>query len=126
MEHIISRTQLIEHIATHAKRSALRRACHTGKVEVLGGFSSIPPSTAKGFIVFIQSIHKHVWYVAVTANEVTRTWDVWTVGEVPWENYVGTSMEPNIYNGDDPWYSSLQRGKQLPESEPATDTTSKD
>ena len=111
MERIETRVQLINYICDHAPQSAIARACHTGTVEVLGGFSCIPPGTRPGFIVSITSVHKRTWLVAVTTDDHKHIFYVWVVESIPWEYYVGSehSSHYSIYNGDDPIQACISR-----------------
>ena len=102
MQHIETRTQLIEHIMDYAPVGGISRACHEGEVNVLGGFRVIPPGTRPGWIVVVTSRFEQVWIVAVQPNEDTRKFEVREIKRVPWESYVGIEEQVgySIYNGD--------------------------
>ena len=113
MDRIQTRTELIEYICDHTSQNAIRRACgHAGKVQVLGGFSRIPPGTRPGFIVAVTSVHGRTWNVAVTSDDHKHIFHVWVVESIPWEYFVGNSdtmREYSIYNGDDPLQACMAR-----------------
>ncbi len=115
MERIETRVQLVNYICDHTPQSAIARACHTGTVQVLGGFSSIPPSTRPGFIVSITSIHERTWLVAVTTDDHKHIFHVWVVDSIPWKYFVGRPYkeEYSIYDGDDPAGSFILRGNDV-------------
>ncbi len=106
---------MIAYICDHAPQSAIARACHTGTVQVLGGFSCVPPGTRPGFIVAVTSVHERTWLIAVTTDDHKHIFHVWVVESVPWEYYVGRDGpcdgEYSIYDGDNP-----ERAKQAKEN----------
>lgn len=85
-----TRTQLIELIGRATISAACRRACLTGKVEVLGGFSSTPPRDLPGWIVDIVTKHGRDYRVVVGVDEVNHQYRVDEVtDDPPWEHWVG-------------------------------------
>ena len=104
---------MIAYICDHAPQSAISRACTTGTVQVLGGFSKVPPGTRPGFIVSITSVHERTWFVAVTTDDHKHIFHVWVVESIPWEYFVGDlhNKEYSIYDGDDPFQASFARTK---------------
>ncbi len=107
MERIETRVQLINYIYDHISQNAIARACHTGTVQVLGGFSCVPPGTRPGFIVSITSIHERTWLIAVTTDDHKHIFHVWVVESIPWEYYMCPSRAQqlkgySIYFGDNP------------------------
>ena len=119
MERIETRTQLINYIRDHVSQSAIARACHTGTVQVLGGFSCIPPGTRPGFIVSITSIHERTWLIAVTSDDHKHIFHVWIVESVPWRYYIGKPYKEkySIYDGDNPAGSFIARGNDMEEDD---------
>lgn len=104
MDHLNTRTQLINFICEHVP-SAIQRACHTGSVCVLGGFSQVPPNTQPGWITIITSSHGRTWFVVVSPHrEGLPTYEVWiTEQKIPWQFYTGDPTGfPSLFNGDDP------------------------
>lgn len=105
MERIETRSQLIRFIEKDAVHRAIGRACHheNGSVQVLGGFSMIPPTERPGWIVSITSAYGQTWLVAVLAYDYEHVFKSRVVEAIPWSLYVGqTGREYNIYDGDNP------------------------
>ncbi len=114
MQRIETRTQLIEFICEHISQKAIARACHysEGSVQVMGGFSRIPPSSRPGWIVSVTSEHERTWLVAVTSDDHEHIFRAWVVESIPWQHYVGKiESEYSIYNGDNPQQACLAREK---------------
>lgn len=113
MQRIDTRTQLINFICENISQYAIVRACHhpEGKVQVLGGFSRIPPSCKPGWIVSITSIHGQTWNIAVTPDDHHHVFKTWIVEKIPWEYYAGRvdRGEYSIYDGDNPEQACLAR-----------------
>ena len=112
MQRIETRTQLINFICENISRRAIVRACHhsEGLVQVMGGFSQIPPSPEPGWIVSITSVHGRTWLVAVTSDDHRHVFKSWIVKKIPWEYYIGKiGQEYSIYNGDNPEQACLAR-----------------
>lgn len=127
MQHIETRTQLIDFIVAHAPSGSVSRACYEGTVNVLGGFTEVPPSTRPGWIVVVTSRFGQMWYVAIQPNEDTRKFEVREIERVPWKNYIGRDDRGgySIYDGDDPMKScSAQRRNQATNPDTTADTTS--
>ena len=80
-----------------------RRACVTGKVEVLGGFSELIGDRA-GWLVRVIAKHGTTFLVAIIPNEVTHLYDAMLYLHIPWERWIGHQgqEEYSIYNGDRP------------------------
>ena len=58
VRRFITRDQLVDYVVSETRavgRRGLKRALDTGKVEVLGGFSVIPPASSPGWIVRVTS-----------------------------------------------------------------------
>lgn len=106
MQHITTRTELINFICENISQSAIVRACYRSKesVKVLGGFSNISPGTSPGWLVVVTSVHGRMWLVAVTSDDHKHVFRTWIAESIPWENYVGQRNrgEYNIFDGDNP------------------------
>jgi hypothetical protein len=114
------RADLIALIERQAPSPACKRACLTGKVEVLGGFEEIPPSTCPGWIVRITTKRGSVFQVAVIPDDVKHTYRVRFIGEVPWHLWTGLAHFPgvkdySIYVGDHPADYTFKRMVALQE-----------
>lgn len=111
MIHIRYRSELIEYARDRVPSRACKRAFTTGKVCVLGGFSSVPPGTTPGWILSVTSRHGKMWLIAVTSNEYTHDYRVWFIDKAPWECWDGKLFrdEYNIYDGDEPLKSFCQK-----------------
>jgi hypothetical protein len=97
---------LVEYLAQCPLRRCVVRALMNGKVEVLGGFSIIPPGTSPGFIVKVESYPRdgcpgQTWYVAAISSGLGRMY-ARVISDVPWENWVGKPGRQSIYEGDHP------------------------
>lgn len=105
-----SRTSLIEYVREHSPRRAIARAIDEGTVEVLGGFSVIPPGTGPGWLLKITSKHRNSWIIAVAVNEITHTYSVYELDRVPWEEWAGDRFrEHPVYDGDEPFVYYRER-----------------
>ncbi len=107
MQRIETRTDLIQFICESIPQHVIARACHTGTVQVLGGFDSIPPSGQPGWIVSVTSIHGRTWLVTVIANDHRHIFQAGTTESIPWESYMCPSRHQqlegySIYFGDNP------------------------
>jgi len=114
MDRIDTRAELINYIHDHIPQRAIKRACHNGTVKVLGGFSSISPSTRPGWIVAVTSIYDRTWLVAVTSDDHNHVFRTWTVEWIPWKYYIGRvdRGEYSIYDGDNPGQACLARERK--------------
>ena len=113
MQRIQTRTELINFICNNIGQSAIKRACHSGTLRVLGGFSLIPPSTRPGWIIMITSIHGRSWEIAVTSDDHRHIFHVWIANRIPWKYYVGQADrgEYSIYDGDNPVQACIAERK---------------
>lgn len=103
MNHWTTVDQIVDWLrGTHLRRAVLR-ALENGSVELLGGFSSIPPGTSPGLIVRVTSRHGTRYNVAIQPFVPCGTY-ARCVPRVPWENWVGDPERnpPTIYDGDRP------------------------
>ncbi len=106
MERIETRTQLVNFICKNVGQSAISRACHHAgdAVQVMGGFSRVPPSCRPGWIVTVTSVHGRQWLVAVTSDDHHHVFKAWITETIPWQFYIGerNREEYSIYDGDNP------------------------
>lgn len=105
MKQLRDRTDLIEIVAREKTLPpAVRRACLTGTVEVLGGFEEIPlGSGLSGWGLAITGSHGTTWTVAVIPN--IHVYLVRLIEEIPWYLWVGDTLDLDtysIYQGDHP------------------------
>ncbi len=103
MNHWTTVDQIVNWLrGTHLRRAVLR-ALEDGSVELLGGFSLIPPGNSPGLIVRVTSRHGIRYNVAIQPFVPCGTY-ARCVPRVPWENWVGDPKRspPTIYDGDDP------------------------
>jgi hypothetical protein len=103
MVRIQTRQQLLNWITAKMQdlgRCGIVRALEdtNSMVRVLGGFSSMPPSTAPGWVVSIVSRHGKVWHVSVTVRQ--NGYGCFLLERIPWKNWVGGKSE--LYAGDNP------------------------
>jgi len=117
VDHLDTRTQLINFICLHA-RPAVKRACHTGVVEVLGGFSQVsPPDTRPGWIVSVTSVYGRTWFVVVSPHASEPTYTVGYTSRVPFKFWVCCTADErammgdaySIFDGDNPERATLLR-----------------
>jgi hypothetical protein len=99
-----TRDDLLSFIEDRVNRRGMVRALTNGDVEVLGGFSSIPPRNLPGWIVKADT-GLRAYHLAVTVEQggVHRVWNL--VGGVPWESWVGDNeafKNNRLTTGDHP------------------------
>lgn len=96
------RSDFILWVAEHAPRPSVSRSILAGDVEVLGGYTQIPPSTNPGWIIKTTSRHGKEYIIAVTLKE--RVLHVRLIKKIPWEHYNGKLNRGMycIYDGDEP------------------------
>ena len=102
---LLDRTGLIDLVARKTTLPAVRRACLTGKVEVLGGFSEACFQGDPCWIVRVTARHGTEYLVAVTPYDDLHSYSVGAIGEIPWHNWVGTRVARerySVYAGDHP------------------------
>ena len=100
---LLDRTGLIDLVARKTNIPAVKRACLTGKVEVLGGFD--PLDDEPGWVVRITAKHGTKYLIAVVPRPPTQEYSVYTLDEVPWHTWVGTRISRerySVYAGDHP------------------------
>jgi len=105
------RSDFILWVAEHAPRPSISQSILDGNVEVLGGYTQIPPSINPGWIIRTISYHKKTYNIAVTLDKVKRILHTWLVDEIPWEFYNGKIKRGFycIYDGDEPRKYLLQK-----------------
>jgi len=98
---IYTKEHLLQFLSTCPLRRCVMRALANGQVEVLGGFSAIPPGSGPGFIVQLTAQTGTVYYVAVQFRlcgvEYARV-----IPEVPWANWDGKVGRNSLYEGAKP------------------------
>lgn len=102
MIHLRNRKDLLDFIEANAPAPAIRRAMVYGSVELLGGFSPLPPNNSGGWIVKIITAHDKIYHVGVYT--VGNKYVCKTISHVPWNKYVGLSTDPSgmLACGDNP------------------------
>ena len=98
------RSDFILWVMANSPRRDIARFINDGKVEVLGGFDEIPPSTNPGWILRVTSKNNKEYNIAVTMDEKHRWLHIWVASEISWEYYNG---KPHlgfwyVYDGDKP------------------------
>jgi hypothetical protein len=105
------RSDLIALVAKKAPQPACRRACLTGKVELLGGFTALPHLDLPGWIFEITAKHGTVFHIAVVPDHNNLLW-VSPVDSVPWHLWAGRAIAGegySIYSGDRPAVYDVRR-----------------
>lgn len=117
MIHLRSKEDIIDWLMDNCPRPAIERALVDGRVEFLGGFKPIPPSTLPGWILKVTSLHDKQWNVAVLANDIKHCYEIRIIIFIPWKNWVGTyswngEFRPDLFSGDNPkLYKELRDGQ---------------
>jgi hypothetical protein len=112
MNRLRDRADLIEFVARKINIPACRRACLTGKVEVLGGFENIPPSLLSGWMLTITAKHGTVFHLAVLPDEHEHDYQIQVVNKILWQNWLGTPRAGaaySLYQGDHPAAYDVRR-----------------
>lgn len=109
MIHFQTENDIIDWLIDNCPRPAIARALDHGKVEYLGGFNLIPPSTLPGWILKVTSVHGKQWIIAVLANDTKHVYEIRIIKSVPWKNWIGTDSLFNhrtfrikLFSGDNP------------------------
>lgn len=108
MIHLQSKENIIDWLIDNCSRPAIARALDQGKIEFLGGFKPIPPSTLPGWILKVISIHNKQWNIVVLANDTKHCYEIRIIETVPWKNWVGTAFwnddrfREKLFSGDNP------------------------
>jgi len=115
MIHFQSKENIIDWLIDNCPRPAIERALIDGRVEFLGGFDQIPPSTLPGWIVRVVSIYSKQWNVAILANNIKHIYEIRIIKSIPWKNWMGELngiMRNKLFSGDYPQkYKELKDGK---------------
>jgi hypothetical protein len=106
------RADLVAVARDGVKSRACRRALSTRAAVVLGGFSSIPPYDAAGWILTVVSKHARMWIVAVIPDDVKHNYRVVEIDKVPWLNWVGGNKAGELFEGDIPDAVRLAQGEE--------------
>lgn len=117
MIHLQSKENIIDWLIDNCPRPAIVRALDHGKIEFLGGFNPISPSTLPGWIIKVTSLHDKQWNVAILANDTKHCYEIRIIKTIPWKNWVGTdfwsdnSFRIKLFSGDNPiLYKELRDG----------------
>jgi hypothetical protein len=109
MVHFQTRGHIVSWLMRHCPRKAIVRAMNDGKVELLGGFNSIPPRSYHGWILRITSVYNRVWILAITPNKKGDDYAIRELKDVPWASWCGDANGGGLYRGDKPWlYQSIK------------------
>lgn len=103
--NLLDRTGLIDLVARKTDLPAVRRACLTGRVEVLGGFSEVCFQGDPCWIIKITAKHGTEYLVAVVPYDNLHDYCVGIIDEIPWHTWVGTRISRerySVYAGDHP------------------------
>ena len=118
MIHFQSKENIIDWLIDNCPRRPIVRALEQGKIEYLGGFNLIPPSTLPGWILKVTSIYGGKWNVAILANDIKHVYEIRIIKFIPWKNWVGTnfwngnSFRDKLFSGDNPeLYKELKDGQ---------------
>lgn len=100
----MTREDLIEYLVAHSPRPAISRAIAEGRpIELLGGFSHIPPSNMPGWIIRIISRFGKKFYAALRVHKIWKhELFVELLEHVPWNYWDGDKSENELYKGDRP------------------------
>lgn len=114
MIHFQSKNDILDWLMDNCPRRPIVRALDHGKVEFLGGFDLIPPSTLPGWILKVTSIYGGKWNVAILANNIKHIYEIRIIKNIPWKNWVGELngiMRIELFCGDNPeTYRRLRDG----------------
>jgi len=103
-EHFRTRNDMINWLVANCPRKAIVHALDKGKVEFLGGFTSIPPSNLPGWIFKVTS--KQVQNVCILANDKDHKYEIRIIKRIPWKNWDGVwhgiGMKHSLNSGDHP------------------------
>lgn len=117
MVHFQSKDNVIDWLIDNCPRPAIERALIDGRIEFLGGFKPIPPSTLPGWILIVTSVYNTQWNIAILANDIKHIYEIRIIKYVPWKNWVGTNFWNNdsfrikLFSGDNPKkYKELRNG----------------
>lgn len=102
MIHFQNKNHILMWLEKNCSRKAICRALQEGKIEFLGGFKPIPPTSYPGWIVQVTSVFGKVWCIAVIAYQ--DRYGIRVLEDVPWNKWVGSTAKNRtiLMNGDHP------------------------
>jgi hypothetical protein len=111
----INANHIIQWLSKQPLRRCVLRALENGKVELLGGFKSIPPGSDPGFIVLVNSYPRNGcpggrWVVAVVCRQNTNVY-ARVIPNIPWDQWDGKIDRKTIYDGDNPSAYAKERDR---------------
>lgn len=108
MTHFQNKEHLLMWLENNCPRKGVVRALRDGTVELLGGFSLIPPGKHPGWIVRVTSTSNREWIIAVIAYP--HRYGIRILSEVPWLNWAGKlgEVRSSLIGGDNPWLYQLE------------------
>jgi hypothetical protein len=98
--HFQTKTHLLMWTESNCPRKAIVRAMQEGQVELLGGFSKIPPTTHPGWIIRVTSVSGKKWNVVVIAYQ--NRYGIRILSEIPWQYWIGDKQSGALHQGDNP------------------------
>lgn len=111
MVHFRNRTDLILWLDKSSVSAAVKRALWTGSIELLGGFSRIPPSDYPGWIFKLISRRGKEYLIAIICDTDKKCHRKMELESVPWDLWDGKLGRKTIYEGDRPEkYMELKNG----------------
>jgi len=84
-----TRIGMAQVFANDAPTNALARVLRNGECEMLGGFSSIPPSGRTGWICRVKTRNGRARFLAIIVDQSVRLYRVNEIKSVPWESWDG-------------------------------------
>lgn len=98
-----TKNSIIKWLVNNCPRPLIVRSLQRSGAECLGGFSLIPPSTERGWILRVTSPHGRTINVAVLAYKDKPRYGIRILSDVPWEYWKGDSYSVSkLYIGDNP------------------------
>ena len=100
MQQFKTRNDLLSWLENNCPREAIAFAMVTGKIELLGGFDPAPGSSNPGWVVKVTSKWGLHWYIVIVLNKLRHKYNVYTVKDINWKNWVGFNSMNALYQGD--------------------------
>ena len=100
MKQIRNKNDLLAWLENNAPRKAIANTMLEGKVELLGFFNPIFAGSNPGWIVRVTSKRGLSWNVVIVISKYSIEYFLYTIKEIPWENYVGGDTP--LFAGDNP------------------------
>jgi len=98
-----TKNSLIKWLINNCPRPLIVRSLQRSGAECLGGFSPVPPSTERGWILRVTSPHGRTIIVAVLAYKDKPRYGIRILKNVPWEHWIGDNYRiDGLYTGDNP------------------------